>query len=132
MPRQDDAGQEHVGDGGMTGATGDLVPERTDEAFDPGERREVEDDVHHADLTESQVRRAPAQQGESGVPGSSMPTGGPTNMASRDEGYGSEHGLNPEDPAYRMEAHPSPTPGDVRPNDDTIIGGDEVIDEPRF
>jgi hypothetical protein len=132
MDRHGFAGDEHVGDGGMTGATGDLVPERTDEAFAPGERREIEDDAHHADMTESQIRRAPAQQGESGDPGSSMPTGGPTNLASRDEGYGSEQGLNPQDPAYRMETHPSPTPEHARPNDDTIIGGDEVIEEPRF
>jgi hypothetical protein len=132
MDRRGSAGDEHVGDGGMTGATGDLVPERTDEAFAPGERREIEDDAHHADMTESQIRRAPAQQGESGDPGSSMPAGGPTNLASRDEGYGSEQGLNPQDPAYRMETHPSPTPEHARPNDDTIIGGDEVIEEPRF
>jgi hypothetical protein len=124
--------QEHVGVGGMTGATGDLVPERTDEAFDPGERREVADPVHHADVTESQARNAPAQQGESGDPGSSMPTGGPTNMASRDDGYGSERGLNPQDTAYRMETHPSPTPDNGPSHDETVIGGDELIDEPRF
>ena len=124
--------QEHVGGGGMTGATGDLVPERTDEAFDPGERREAEDPVHHADVTESQGRQAAAQQGGTGDPGHSLPVGGPTNMASRDDGYGSERGLNPEDPAYRMETHPSPTPESPRHDDEPIIGGDEVIEEPRF
>ncbi len=124
--------QEHVGGGGMTGATGDLVPDRTDEAFDPGERREVEDPVHHADLTEAQGRRAPAQLAEAGDPTASMPTGGPTNLASRDDGYGSEHGLNPEDPAYRMETHRSPTPQTTRQDGETVIGGDEVVEEPRF
>ena len=29
--------------------------------------------------------------------------GGPTNMAERESGYGSEHGLSPDDPAYGME-----------------------------
>jgi hypothetical protein len=123
--------QEHAGVGGMTGATGDLVPERTDDPFDPGERREVEDPEHHADVTESQGRHASSAHGDGGDPGYSQPVGGPTNMASRDDGYGAEHGLNPEDPAYRMETHPSPTPAHGRP-DETMIGGDEVIEEPRF
>ncbi len=124
--------QDHVGGGGMTGATGDLVPDDPGRAFDPGERREVEDPTHQGDVTHSQGRHASAQQGGSGDPGFSLPTGGPTNMASRDDGYGTERGLNPQDPAYRMETHPSPTPEPVRASDDTIIGGDEVIDEPRF
>ncbi len=31
------------GGGGLTGATGDLTPDEVDEAFVPGERREMED-----------------------------------------------------------------------------------------
>jgi len=121
----------------MTGATGDLTPDATDSAFDPGERREAADPVHHADVTLSQGRRAPAQRGEIGDPGD-LPIGGPTNMATRDEGYGSQHGLSPDDPAYRMETHPEPQPpaGALRPAhdaDQTRLGGDEAIEgEPRF
>lgn len=125
---------EHVGGGGMTGATGDLTPDETDRAFDPGERREVEDPEHHADMTQAQGRSAPAQQGDVGDP-ERLPTGDPTNLATRDDGYGSEHGLSPDDPAYRMESHPSP----AAPHDDhqgsggTRIGGDEVSEgEERF
>ena len=124
---------EHVGGGGMTGATGDLAPDETDRAFDPGERREVEDPAHHADMTEAQGRHAPAQQGDVGHP-ERLPTGEPTNMATRDDGYGSQHGLRPDDPAYRMEVHPSPTPPKQhRRRGETRIGGDEVSEgEERF
>lgn len=31
--------RDNPGGGGLTGATGDLTPESTDQAFDPGERR---------------------------------------------------------------------------------------------
>jgi hypothetical protein len=125
--------EEHVGGGGMTGATGDLSPDEPDRAFDPGERREVEDPAHHADMTQAQGRGAPAQQGEVGDP-ERLPTGDPTNMATRDDGYGSEHGLSPDDPAYRMETHPSPTPPNERDlGGGTRIGGDEVSEgEERF
>ena len=41
----------------MTGATGDLTPEAPDEAFDPGERREISDAAHHADVTVAQSHR---------------------------------------------------------------------------
>ena len=117
----------------MTGATGDLVPESTDASFDPGERREVEDPAHHADMTLAQGLRAPAQLGETGDPGA-LPTGGPTNLATRDEGYGSEGGLSPDDSAYRMEIHPEPTPGSDQPREgETRIGGDDATEgEPRF
>ena len=118
----------------MTGATGELVPDSTDAEFAPGERREVEDAVHHADMTHAQGRTAPAQQGSTGDPGRSLPTGGPTNMASRDAGYGSEHGLSPDDPAYRMESHPEPSAdGESAAEREPRIGGDEFSDhEPRF
>jgi hypothetical protein len=124
--------EERVGGGGMTGATGDLTPDETDRAFDPGERREVEDPVHRADMTEAQARRAPAQQGDIGDP-ERLPEGDPTNLATRDDGYGSQHGLSPDDPAYRMESHPSPAADDQPIGDRTRIGGDELSEgEERF
>jgi hypothetical protein len=116
----------------MTGATGDLAPDETDQAFDPGERREVEDPVHRADMTEAQARQAPAQRGDVGEP-ERLPEGDPTNLATRDDGYGSQHGLSPDDPAYRMESHPSPASDAETPRDRTRIGGDEVSEgEERF
>lgn len=47
-------------------------------------------------------------------------------------GYGSGHGLSPEDPAYAMEVHP-PAGLDDRPAGETRLGGDERSDrEERF
>ena len=43
--------------GALTGATGDLTPDAPDEAFDPGERREISDAEHHADVTVAQSHR---------------------------------------------------------------------------
>lgn len=40
------------GGGGLTGATGDLTPDEIDEAFLPGERREMEDPDGRARATE--------------------------------------------------------------------------------
>jgi hypothetical protein len=48
----------------MTGATGDLTPDGPDEAFDPGERREISDAAHHADVTVAQSHRTPADPPE--------------------------------------------------------------------
>ena len=42
--------------GGLTEATGYLTPAESDEAFDPGERREIEDAGHQADVTIAQAR----------------------------------------------------------------------------
>lgn len=47
----------NTGGGGLTGATGHLTPDEPDEAFEPGERREVEDAEHHADVTTTQASR---------------------------------------------------------------------------
>ncbi len=120
-----------VGGGGMTGATGDLTPESTDEAFDPGERREAEDPRHAGQVTSSQIRRAPAQAGDVGDP-EALPEGGLTNLAERGPGYGSEHGLNPADPAYAFDRHPTPmdVEGPDEPADrrETRLGGDERTD----
>ena len=116
----------------MTGATGDLTPDDRQRDFEPGELREVADPQHQADVTRSQGARAPAQSGEVGDPGGELEEGGPTNMATRQSGYGSEHGLSPDDPAYRMESRPAeeaPEP----PDRDTRIGGDDMTKgEDRF
>jgi hypothetical protein len=113
--------------GGMTGATGDLTPDTIQRDFEPGELREVSDPAHQADVTQAQAARAPAQAGEVGSPSDDRPEGGPTELATRESGYGSDHGLSPEDPAYRMERRPRPKPEQDRgrePRD----GGDERTD----
>ena len=113
--------------GGMTGATGDLTPDDIQRDFVPGEFREVSDPVHQADVTQAQAARAPAQSGDLGFPGEDRPADGPTELAARESGYGSEHGLSPEDPAYRMERRPRPKvePDPARGQRD---GGDERTD----
>ena len=124
------------GGGGMTGATGDLTPDDTDESFVPGERREVEDSESRAAVTYRQGAGAPAQHGEVGDPGGEDVEGGATNMAVRESGYGSEHGLAPNDPAYRMEVHRPVRPdteAERRRPSRPRIGGDEVTEgEERF
>jgi hypothetical protein len=122
--------------GALTGATGDLTPDDTDRAFVPGERREMEDAGSRGDVTDRQGAGAPAQHGELGDPAGEDVDGGPTEMAQRESGYGSEHGLAPNDPAYRMEIHPAghPDASDKRaPRAQPRIGGDESTDhEERF
>lgn len=113
--------------GALTGATGDLTPDSTDDAFVPGERREIAEPKTRGAVTAEQGSHAPAQSGEVGDPAGERVEGGPTNMAERESGYGSEHGLSPNDPAYRMESHPS-AGGVDEPPAGTQIGGDEVSD----
>lgn len=114
--------------GALTGATGDLTPDTTDDAFVPGERREIAEPEVRGAVTAMQGAAAPAQAGDVGDPGGDRPERGPTNLAERESGYGSEHGLSPNDPAYRMETHPAPsTPAESRETD-TRIGGDEISD----
>jgi hypothetical protein len=48
----------------MTGATGDLTPDDADEAFVPGERREIEDPDARARVTTEQAGPAPAEGGD--------------------------------------------------------------------
>lgn len=129
-------GRIDPGGGGMTGATGDLTPDEANDAFVPGERREIEDAGTRGDVTYRQGAGAPSQHGEIGDPGGEDVDGGPTEMAHRESGYGSEHGLAPNDPAYRMEVHPPahPDPTEVKtPPAERRIGGDEATDhEDRF
>ncbi len=113
--------------GGLTGATGDLTPDDIQRDFEPGELREVSDPAHQADVTQAQAARAPSQTGEVGSPGEDRPGEGPTELATRESGYGSEHGLSPEDPAYRMERRPRPKP-EQDPRREPRDGGDERTD----
>ena len=113
--------------GALTGATGDLTPDTTDDAFVPGERREIAAPESRGAVTAEQGALAPAQSGDVGDPAGHQVEGGPTNMAERESGYGSEHGLSPNDPAYRMETHPAGTTADeTQRSDETRIGGDEL------
>ena len=125
------------GGGGMTGATGDLTPEGPEESFVPGERREVEDPDARGTVTYRQATGAPSQRGEVGDPAGDEVDGGPTDMAVRESGYGSEHGLAPDDPAYRMEINPpaggTPSGERRRERGEPRLGGDEVSgDEEHF
>jgi len=111
----------------MTGATGDLTPDEIQRDFEPGEWREASDPLHQGQVTEVQASRAPAQLGEVGEPGGEMSVRPPTNMANREAGYGSEHGLSPDDPAYRMEVR-AREPQERSAARETRIGGDNVSD----
>jgi hypothetical protein len=81
-----------AGGGGLTGATGHLTPDATDDAFDPGERREVDDPDHRADVTVAQVSAARARTDEvgdttpGGEPGQGSRRGGDT-MGDADERF---------------------------------------------
>jgi hypothetical protein len=119
-----------TGGGGLTAATGDLTPPDTDDAFDPGERREAEDPEHRADVT---LARSGA--GRAGIDPASteLSEEGPTDLASQDGGYGSTGGLAGDDPAYRMEEGLSPKPSDEASTARPRIGADQLADhEERF
>ena len=129
--------RQDPGGGGLTGATGDLTPAESDEPFVPAERREQEGERTQGSVTYHQASTAPAQLGEVGNPGGED-TRGPTNLAERESGYGSEHGLSPNDPAYRMEVDPSAAPDAGTSADEARLqeprqGVDDVTDhEERF
>jgi hypothetical protein len=126
------------GGGGMTGATGDLTPDETDAPFVPGELREIADPASRARVTATQGAGAPAQRGDVGDPAGEDVDGGATDMAERESGYGSEHGLAPDHPAYRMETHTPPAAPDTRREAEHReaepgVGGDELSQsEDRF
>jgi hypothetical protein len=124
MTRRDQSG------GGLTGATGDLTPDDIQRDFEPGEWREATDAAHHADVTRSQASHAPAHGGDIGEPGEPREDEGPTELAGRESGYGSDHGLSPDDPAYRMEIRPRTPPDESarREPREPWIGGDEQTD----
>jgi hypothetical protein len=86
--------------GGMTGATGNLTPEESDEEFVPAETREINDPRAARQLTASAHRRAEARQADRG-----------------------------DDPADRVEERAIP-PGEGAPDVDRspMLGGDERHD----
>ena len=111
--------------GALTGATGDLTPDEIQRDFEPGEWREASGADHQADVTRSQSSHAHVHRshGEAGT------DEGPTELAGRESGYGSEQGLAPDDPAYRMEVRPpSPRIEEPHARRDNRIGGDELAD----
>ena len=116
--------------GGMTGATGRLTPDDPDDAFVPAETREVTDAAAARDITAAAHRRREDRAGEErDEPGSLRPRGEATPPNDRDGGYGSEHGLAGDDPAYREEEHLPPRPAGPAPGHApgaTRMGGDEV------
>ena len=103
----------------LTGATGDLTPDEMDEPFVPAERRAMEDDSAIAVTTamhrETERNRADRATPESGS-GPDHPGGG---------GYGTEHGLAGDDPAYAMD-EAAGTPASAPPGDE--IPGEVRID----
>ncbi len=112
--------------GAMTGATGSLTPDDADEEFVPAETREMSDAAAARDITAAAHRRRLARNAEGpDDPGHLRALGERTAPNDRDGGYGSEHGLAGDDPAYREEVHlpPASRPGAGGP---TRIGGDEV------
>jgi len=116
--------------GGMTGATGSLTPDDPDEAFVPAETREVSDPEAARDITAAAHRRREDRAAElPDDPGSLRARGAATPPNDRDGGYGSEHGLAGDDPAYREEEHLPPQPDGPAPGSTpgaTRVGGDEV------
>jgi hypothetical protein len=116
--------------GGMTGATGRLTPDDPDGAFVPAETREVTDAEAARDITAAVHRRRKDRVAEEpDEPGNLRARGEATPPNDRDGGYGSEHGLAGDDPAYREEEHLPPPPLDPAPGHApgaTRIGGDEV------
>jgi hypothetical protein len=116
--------------GGMTGATGNLTPDEPNDEFIPAETREMSDPATARQLTAAAHRRAEARQGgETDEPGRLREMEADTAPNARDGGYGSEKGLAPDDPAYRIEERALP-PRDVpAPLDrDPVLGGDERHD----
>jgi hypothetical protein len=119
--------------GGLTGATGNLTPDDPDDAFVPAETREMTDAGAARDLTAAAHRRRESRTaGAPDDPGSLRAREERTAPNDRDGGYGSEHGLAADDPAYREEEHLPPRRPEARPGANagsdsgaTRLGGDE-------
>ena len=109
--------------GAMTGASGDLTPPEDDEALVTGERRVMEDDQQQVAVTSAMHREAETHRARTDRPGE----GEASNPNQRDGGYGSEHGLSHDDPAYDME-EASPRRRSTPPSE---IGSDVRLDPER-
>lgn len=117
------------GGGGLTGVTGDLTPDDAAEPFVPAERREQAGEEEQGSVTYRRGTAAAAQRGDIGQPGVEPPGSSALN---RESGYGSQHGLSPEDPAYRMEVHPPSGASEGASQDqDTSNDGEPPAREPR-
>lgn len=118
-------GEEELG--AMTGATGSLTPDDPDEEFVPAETREVTDAEAARDITAAAHRRREQRTaGAPDEPGSLRAREERTAPNDRDGGYGSEHGLAGDDPAYREEEHLPPAPAAREPVIGPRLGGDEA------
>ncbi len=122
------------GAGAMTGATGNLTPDGEDDEFVPAETREMSDAAAGRDVTAAAHRRREARSADrTDEPGRLIERGEQTAANDRDGGYGSEHGLASDDPAYHMEPGAPPASSDEPPPEarprETRIGGDHVTDE---
>jgi hypothetical protein len=98
-----------IGEGGMTGATGELTPESSQDAFVPAERREASSADHRADVTAA-FNREGARLVEEGADAA-----GESDLADDEAGAGRDdapRGLPSNDPAFRMERHPSASEAD--------------------
>lgn len=116
-------GRQPPGQGAMTGASGDLTPPEGDEPLVTGERRVIEDDQQQVAMTSAMHREAEmhrARQDQPGEAEASAPN-------QRDGGYGSEHGLSRDDPAYDMDE----ASGRRRPPPPSEIGSDVKLDPKR-
>ncbi len=119
---------------GMTGASGDLTPDDPDEAFVPAERREIDDPGAARELTAaSHQRRRERRAVVEDDPGSLIPRGDDMPPNDRDGGYGSEHGLSSDDPAYAHETRLPEMPAGTPPRRRPEMGSDKVSEgEDRF
>ncbi len=120
---------------GMTGATGNLTPDDADDAFVPAERREAEDPETARHLTAASHRRREARRAMSDDdPGSLIPRRDDVPPNDRDGGYGSEHGLSGDDPAYLEQTHLPQPSQEVQPGREPRLGADEEHqpEEDRF
>ncbi len=97
------------GGAALTGETGALTPEDGgQEAFVPAELREASDPRLGGSVTrQSSDASAPHRRQVAGERASDPDkAGGSTNLADREGGYGGEHGLPEDDPAYRYDVTP--------------------------
>ena len=113
-PHADDSGS-----GGMTGATGELTSPDPNVEFVPAERREASGMERQADVTAAFHRAGTSEDDPNPIE-----AGGPTELAQREMGYGAPQGLAPNDPAYRMERHPSASEGEA-------VAGEEGAGAPK-
>jgi hypothetical protein len=113
--------------GALTGATGSLTPDDPDGEFVPAETREVSDAEAARDITAAAHRRREQRTaGAPDEPGSLRAREERTAPNDRDGGYGSEHGLAGDDPAYREEEHLPSTGAAKGSEHGPRLGGDEA------